>query len=65
MPVGVSIDRLMAKRKVSLNELSERVELTVSDRFVLKTRKAKAICFNTLDAVCKALICQPGYILKY
>ncbi|HEU5053895.1 MAG TPA: helix-turn-helix transcriptional regulator [Hanamia sp.] len=56
---------LVAKRKISLNELSERVELTLSNLSILKTCKAKAIRFSTLDAICKALDCQPGDILEY
>lgn len=56
---------MMAKRKVSLNELSERVGLTLSNLSILKTGKAKAIRFTTLEAICKALDCQPGDILEY
>lgn len=56
---------MMAKRKISLNELSERVGLTLSNLSILKTGKAKAIRFNTLEAICKALDCQPGDILEY
>ena len=56
---------MMAKRKMSLNELSERVDLTLSNLSILKTGKAKAIRFSTLDAICKALDCQPGDILEY
>ena len=55
----------MAKRKISLNELSERVELTISNLSILKTGKAKAIRISTLDSICKALDCQPGDILEY
>jgi putative transcriptional regulator len=55
----------MAKRKISLNELSEKVDLTLSNLSILKTGKAKAIRFTTLEAVCKALHCQPGDILEY
>lgn len=65
MPIVVNLDVMMAKRKVSLNELSERVDLTLSNLSILKTGKAKAIRFNTLDAICKALDCQPGDILEY
>ena len=56
---------MMAKRKMSLNELSEKVDMTLSNLSILKTGKAKAIRFTTLDAVCKALECQPGDILEY
>ena len=56
---------MMAKRKMSLNELSEKVELTLSNLSILKTGKAKAIRFSTLEAICKALDCQPADILEY
>ncbi len=56
---------MMAKRKISLNELSEKVELTLSNLSILKTGKAKAIRFSTLEAICKALNCQPADILEY
>ena len=65
MPIIVNLDVMMAKRKISLNELSERVDLTLSNLSILKTGKAKAIRFSTLDAICKALACQPGDILEY
>jgi len=65
MSIIVNLDVMMAKRKISLNELSERVELTLSNLSILKTGKAKAIRFSTLDAICKALDCQPGDILEY
>lgn len=65
MPINVNLDVMMAKRKISLNELSERVDLTLSNLSILKTGKAKAIRFSTLDAICKALDCQPGDILEY
>ena len=65
MPVIVNLDVIMAKRKISLNELSERVNLTLSNLSILKTGKAKAIRFSTLEAICKALDCQPGDILEY
>lgn len=65
MPIIVNLDVMMAKRKISLNELSERVDLTLSNLSILKTGKAKAIRFSTLDAICKALDCQPGDILEY
>lgn len=56
---------MMAKRKISLNELSEKVDLTLSNLSILKTGKAKAIRFTTLEAICKALDCQPADILEY
>lgn len=65
MPIIVNLDVMMAKRKMSLNELSEKVGLTLSNLSILKTGKAKAIRFNTLESLCKALDCQPGDILVY
>jgi putative transcriptional regulator len=65
MPIIVNLDVMMAKRKISLNELSQRVDLTLSNLSILKTGKARAIRFSTLDAICKALDCQPGDILEY
>jgi putative transcriptional regulator len=65
MPIIVNLDVMMAKRKISLNELSERVDLTLSNLSILKTGKAKAIRFSTLGAICKALDCQPSDILEY
>lgn len=56
---------MMAKRKMSLNELSEKVDLTLANLSILKTGKAKAIRFSTLEALCKALDCQPGDLLSY
>ena len=65
MPIIVNVDVMMAKQKISLNELSEKVGLTISNLSILKTGKAKAIRFSTLAAICKALDCQPGDILEY
>lgn len=65
MPIIVNLDVMMAKRKMSLNELSERVDLTLSNLSILKTGKAKAVRFSTLEAICKALDCQPGDILEF
>jgi len=65
MPIEVNLDVMMAKRKVSLNELSDRVGLTLANLSILKTGKAKAIRFSTLEAICKALDCQPADILAY
>ncbi len=56
---------MMAKRKMSLNELSEKVNLTLANLSILKTGKAKAVRFSTLEAICKALDCQPGDILEF
>lgn len=61
----VNLDVMMAKRKMSLNELSERVGITLANLSILKTGKAKAVRFSTLDAICKALNCTPGDILEY
>ncbi len=65
MAIVVNLDVVMAKRKMSLNELSDKVGLTLSNLSILKTGKAKAIRFTTLDAICKVLDCQPGGILEY
>ena len=65
MPLIVNLDVMMARRKMSLNELSEKVGLTLSNLSILKTGKAKAIRFSTLEAICKALDCQPGDLLEY
>lgn len=65
MAIIVNLDVMMAKRKMSLNELSEKVEITLSNLSNLKTGKAKAIRFSTLEAICNALDCQPGDILEY
>ncbi len=65
MPIVVNLDVMMAKRKMSLNELSEKVDLTLANLSILKTGKAKAIRFSTLEAICKALDCQPGDLLEW
>jgi putative transcriptional regulator len=65
MPIVVNLDVMMAKRKMSLNELSEKVDLTLSNLSILKTGKAKAVRFSTLEAICKVLNCQPGDVLEY
>ncbi|MGG5207447.1 helix-turn-helix domain-containing protein [Chryseobacterium sp. MIQD13] len=65
MPIVINLDVMMAKRKMSLNELSEKIDLTLSNASNLKTGKAKAIRFSTLEAICKALDCQPGDILEF
>ncbi|MBR6248778.1 MAG: helix-turn-helix transcriptional regulator [Muribaculaceae bacterium] len=61
----VNLDVMMAKRKMSLNELSERVGITVANLSILKTGKAKAVRFSTLDTICRVLECTPGDILEY
>ncbi len=65
MPVIVNLDIMMAKRKISLNELSAKVGITVANLSVLKTGKGKAIRFSTLETLCEVLECQPGDILEY
>ncbi|WP_162419369.1 helix-turn-helix domain-containing protein [Cyclobacterium roseum] len=65
MSIVVNLDVMMAKRKISLNELSEKVDITLSNLSILKTGKAKAVRFTTLEAICKALDCQPGDILEF
>ncbi len=65
MPIIVNLDVMMAKRKISLGELAERMQITPSNLSILKTGKAKAIRFSTLNAICRQLDCQPGDILEY
>jgi putative transcriptional regulator len=65
MPIIVNLDVMMAKRKMSLNELSDKVGLTLSNLSILKTGKAKAIRFSTLEIICSVLECQPADILEY
>ena len=65
MPIVVNLDVMMAKRKMSLNELSEKVGLTLSNLSILKTGKAKAVRFSTREAICEVLECQPGDILEF
>lgn len=60
-----NVDVMLARRKMSLTELSERVGITMANLSILKTGKARAVRFSTLDAICKALNCQPGDILEY
>lgn len=63
--ISINLDVMLARRKMSLTELSERVGITMANLSVLKTGKAKAVRFTTLDALCRALDCQPGDILEY
>ena len=63
--IRINLDVMLAKRKMSLTELSERVGVTMANLSVLKTGKAKAVRFTTLDALCRAVDCQPGDILEY
>lgn len=65
MAIRINLDVMMAKRKMSLNELSEKVGITLANLSILKTSKAKAIRFSTFEEICKALDCQPGDILEF
>lgn len=65
MPIIVNLDVIMAKRKIKLHELAEKVGISVPNLSILKTGKAKAIRFSTLEAICQALECQPGDILEH
>ncbi|HCS93345.1 MAG TPA: transcriptional regulator [Bavariicoccus seileri] len=65
MPIVVNLDVMLAKRKMSVTELSNRVGITMANISILKNGKARAIRFETLDAICKALDCQPGDLLEY
>ena len=65
MAIVVNLDVMMAKRKMSVTELANKVDITMANLSILKNNKAKAVRFTTLDAICKALDCQPGYILEY
>ena len=65
MPIIVNLDVIMAKRKMSSTELAERINITPANLSILKTGKAKAVRFSTLEAICEVLDCQPGDILAY
>lgn len=65
MPIIINIDVMMAKRKISLSELAERVDITPANLSILKNGKARAIRFSTLEAICRELDCQPGDIIEY
>lgn len=65
MPIIVNLDVMMAKRKISLGELAERIDLTPANLSILKTGKAKAVRFSTLEVICRELNCQPGDILEF
>ena len=65
MSIKINIDVMLAKRKMSVTELTEKVGITMANLSILKNEKAKAIRFSTLEAICKALDCQPGDILEY
>lgn len=65
MPIRLNLDAVMAQRGISLTELAERVDLTLANLSILKTNKAKAIRFSTLEALCRELKCQPGDLLEF
>ncbi|MDM8236019.1 helix-turn-helix domain-containing protein [[Ruminococcus] torques] len=65
MAIVVNLDVMMAKRKISVTELANEVDITMANLSILKNNKAKAVRFTTLDAICRALDCQPGDILEY
>ena len=65
MAIIVNLDVMLAKRKMSLSDLSEKVDISIVNLSILKTGKAKAVRFSTLEAICRALDCQPGDILEY
>ncbi len=65
MPVRVNLDRVLLERRMSLTELSDRVGVTIANLSILKTGKARAVRFSTLDALCRELQCQPGDLLSF
>lgn len=65
MPIRLNLDQVMADRKITLTELAARVDLTLANLSILKTNKAKAIRFSTLEALCRELKCQPGDLLEF
>ncbi len=65
MAIVVNLDVMMARRKMSLSELSQKVDITLANLSILKNNKARAVRFTTLEAICKALDCQPGDILEF
>ena len=65
MPIHVKLDDLLHARRMTLTELSERVDITLANLSILKTGKARAVRFSTLEAICRALDCQPGELLEY
>ncbi len=65
MPIQVHLDRILLERKMTLSELAKRVDLTLANLSILKTNKARAIRFSTLEALCRELDCQPSDLLKY
>ncbi len=65
MPISLNLDRMLEKRGMTLTELSERVDITLANLSILKTGKARAVRFSTLEAICRELDCQPGDLLRY
>ncbi len=65
MPIIINLDVMMAKRKIGLGELAAKVDITLANLSILKNNKARAVRFSTLEAICRALDCQPGDILEY
>lgn len=65
MPIAINLDKILADRRMSLTDLSAKIDITLANLSILKTGKAKAIRFSTLEAICEALVCQPGDILMY
>ena len=65
MPIAISLDEMLARRGMSLTELSQRVDITLANLSILKTGKAKAVRFSTLEAICEVLDCQPGELLRF
>ncbi len=65
MPLHIHLDRLLVERKVKLTELANRIEITIANLSILKTNKARAVRFSTLEALCRELDCQPGDLMEY
>jgi len=65
MPIKLNLDRVMSEREISLTELAERIGITLANLSILKTNKAKAVRFSTLEALCRELKCQPGELLEF
>jgi len=65
MPIKLNLDRVMLERRISLTELAERIDITLANLSILKTNKARAVRFSTLEAICRELKCQPGDLLEY
>ena len=65
MPIHIHLDRLLVERKVTLTDLANRIEITIANLSILKTNKARAVRFSTLEALCRELDCQPGDLMEY